>query len=339
MGGGFVGLAVISLLVNLIQVIWFYRLLRITLFRPQWHWDWPLQKSMFQMSGPLMINHLLATIFWRIDIWLLRPLAGGLSVGLYSVGLKYLDGLNFIPSLFTLAIFPLMSRYARSDSNNLLRSYVLSLRLLVMISLPLAMAIFVLAEPLVLIVGGGQYLDVSKTLRIFGREWQVQGGSDLALRVIIWSIPIGFVNSVTQYVLIAVHQQRYLTRAFLMGVTFNIIGNLLLIPGLGYVGAALTTILSELCLLFPFYFSVRRHVGHVPWVSIFAGPLLATLAMGAAIYGLIGIGVNIWPATVVGGFVYLIALYLSGALRAEDMALVGSALPLGPLRRLLPASG
>ena len=28
----------------------------------------------------------------------------------------------------------------------------------------------------------------------------------------IWSIPIGFVNSVTQYVLIAVNQQRFLTR-------------------------------------------------------------------------------------------------------------------------------
>ena len=57
-----------------------------------------------------MINHLLATIFWRIDIWILRPLAGAVSVGLYSVGLKYLDGLNIIPSMFTMALFPLMSR-------------------------------------------------------------------------------------------------------------------------------------------------------------------------------------------------------------------------------------
>ena len=47
-----------------------------------------------------MINHLLATIFWRIDVWILRPIAGAAAVGLYSIGLKYLDGLNIIPSVF-----------------------------------------------------------------------------------------------------------------------------------------------------------------------------------------------------------------------------------------------
>ena len=36
--------------------------------------------------GPLMINHLLATIFWRIDVWILRPLAGAASV--WASGLR-----------------------------------------------------------------------------------------------------------------------------------------------------------------------------------------------------------------------------------------------------------
>ena len=47
-------------------------------------------------------------------------MAGSAAVGLYSIGLKYLDGLNIIPSMFTMAIFPLMSRFARSERNNLL---------------------------------------------------------------------------------------------------------------------------------------------------------------------------------------------------------------------------
>ncbi|RIK35943.1 MAG: hypothetical protein DCC55_28835, partial [Chloroflexi bacterium] len=85
LGYGFVGLATVSLLVNVIQVLWFARLLRVTLFRPEWRWDWSLQRWMLPVSGPLMVNHLLATIFWRIDIWILRPLAGEASVGLYSV--------------------------------------------------------------------------------------------------------------------------------------------------------------------------------------------------------------------------------------------------------------
>ena len=126
LGWGIVGLAWVALVVNLVQLIWLFWLVSSTLFKPQWRWDWPLQKWMLSTSGPLMVNHLLATIFWRIDIWLLRPLVGAASVGLYSAALKYLDGLNIIPSTFTLAIFPLMSRFAKQEGAALLRSYTLA---------------------------------------------------------------------------------------------------------------------------------------------------------------------------------------------------------------------
>jgi O-antigen/teichoic acid export membrane protein len=245
------------------------------------------------------------------------------------VGLKYLDGLNIVPSVFTMAVFPLMSRYAREGGNTLLRAYVLSLRLLVILSLPIALVITFLAEPLVWLVGGAQYLNVPETARIFGREFTFVGGSDLALRVIIWSIPIGFVNSVTQYVLIAVNQQHYLTRAFIFGVLFNVVGNLLVIPSLGYVGAALVTILSELGLLFPFYWSVRHHVGIVPWVSVFVRPGLALALMAAATVGLIWFDVNLWVATALGVVVYAAALALMGVFRGEEMQALRRRLPEG----------
>jgi O-antigen/teichoic acid export membrane protein len=339
LGYGFVGLAAISLLVNVIQTFWFYRLLRTTLFKPQWQWDGALQRSMLRNSGPLMINHLLATIFWRIDVWILSPLAGAVSVGLYSVGLKYLDGLNIIPSIFTMAIFPLMSRYAKREGDSLLRAYVLSLRLLLLISLPIAMTITCLAEPLAYVVGGAKFLNVPETFRLGSWTFSYLGGSDLALRVIIWSIPIGFVNSVTQYVLIAVNQQHYLTRAFIIGVIFNVVGNLLLVPGTGYIGASVVTILSEFSLLFPFYYSVRRNVGVVPWFSLVIPPAVAVALMGGAIYGLRSTGLNLWLSVVAGLLVYGLTLLLSGALRGEDLAVVGRALPLGPLRRVLPVGG
>jgi O-antigen/teichoic acid export membrane protein len=334
LGWGYVGLAAVALGVNVLQVLWLYVLLRSTLFKPQWKWDWSLQRWMFGVSGPLMINHLLATIFWRIDIWILRPIAGAAAVGLYSIGLKYLDGLNIIPSMFTMAVFPLMSRFARSENSNLLRSYVISMRLLTIISLPIAMAVTFLATPLVFLVGGAQYLDVPGEFRIFGQVIPYVGGADLAFQVIIWSIPIGFVNSVTQYVLIAANQQRILTRAFILGVVFNVTGNLILIPSLGYVGAALATILSEFSLLIPFYLIVRRTVGVVPWVSIYAPPLLSVAVMGVVTYGLIQFGVNVWAAAPIGVTAYLASLPLTGAFRGEDMAAIVRLLPIGPLRRL-----
>jgi O-antigen/teichoic acid export membrane protein len=105
-----------------------------------------------------MINHLLATIFFRIDILLLKPLKGDTVVGYYGAALKYIDGLIVIPSFFTMAIFPLMSRYATSARESLLRAYVLSLRLLLMLALPVAIGTPFIARELILILGGGEYL-------------------------------------------------------------------------------------------------------------------------------------------------------------------------------------
>ena len=333
LGWGFVGLAIVSLAMNLLQMLWLALLVRRILFRPLWRWDWPLQRWMLGESGPLMINHLLATIFWRIDLWILRPLAGAFSVGIYSASLKYLDGLNIIPSTFTFAIFPLMSRYAKREGEGLLRSYALSLRLLLLVSLPLALTITALAEPLIYILGGSEFLNVPSSVTLLGREISYRGGSTLALQVIIWSIPIGFVNSVTQYVLIAVNQQRYLTRAFILGVVFNVVGNLLVIPRFGYIGAAIVTILSEFSLLIPFYWSVRRHVGRVDWGDLLWRPVVALGGMAGTIYGLAGVGVSVWLGVGLGWIVYGLLFWLLGGFQGEDMAVVARALPVGRWRR------
>jgi O-antigen/teichoic acid export membrane protein len=188
------------------------------------------------------------------------------------------------------------------------------------------------ARDLVYLIGGAEYLDVAETFHFFGRAVTVPwGGSALALRVIIWSIPIGFVNSITQYVLIAVNQQRYLTKAFIIGVLFNVVGNLIFIPSFGYIGAAVVTIFSEFSLLFPFYASVKRHVGLVPWLSIFWGPLVAVTLMGVTAYGLITVGMNPWGAAGVGLIGYLVGLLVTGVFNHRDMAVVRQAVGLGRL--------
>ncbi len=207
------------------------------------------------------------------------------------------------------------------------------MRMLLMVSFPIAAAVTFLATPLVYIVGGAQYVNVPLDLTLFGKTVTIMGGSDLALRILIWSIPIGYVNSVTQYVLIAVNQQHFLTRAFLLGVSFNVVGNLIAIPRFGYVGAAVVTILSEFSLLFPFYYSVRKHVGVVPWLSIVGPAAGATVVMIGSILLQTHMGVGVWVAVAVGAVVYALALIPLGAFRGEDMDIVLQKIPFIRSRR------
>jgi O-antigen/teichoic acid export membrane protein len=151
----------------------------------------------------------------------------------------------------------------------------------------------------------------------------------------IWFLPFSFVNSVTQYVLIAIDQQRFLTKAFLIGVTFNVVANLIAIPLFSYKGAAVVTVLSELALLIPFYWAVRKHLGPLPWMSLIWQPALASLVMAGAMWLLRGIP---WPLLIpVGGLVYGVVLARCGVSRQPDMGLLLRAIPLDRLRARLAA--
>jgi O-antigen/teichoic acid export membrane protein len=341
---GFVGLAWVSLVMNLVQTIWLYLVLRRKVLprepkglsppdhatgsdaeeaaRPQRApgLSWPLQRYMLRESGPLMINNLLASIFWRIDLWVLKAFAGAAAVGIFSAGVKYLDGLNVIPSYFTLAIFPLMSRYAQAGKESLSRAYRLAVQLLFMVSLPIAVFVTFASTTLIRILGGAAYLPDSAT----------------ALSIMIWSVPIGFINSVTQYALIAVNQQRFLTRAFVIGVVFTTVANLALVPRYGYVASAAILIPAELSLFIPFYWAVRRHVTPMPWFSLLWRPGVAAALDAAVIWGLDRAGVPQVLAWIAGFLIYLAMLLALGAFRGEEFDVIKSRLP--GFRRRSPRS-
>ena len=310
-GLGFVGLAGVSVVVNLLSATILFYLMREKLLRPHWEEiDLGFQRKMLGVSYPLMINHLLATIFFRIDVLILQPLQGDAVVGWYGAAYKYIDGLNIVPAYFTMALFPLMSRYAESSRENLVRTYVLSVRLLLIVSLPLAVAITFSARELILILGGAEYLPHSM----------------IALQLLIWSIPIGFINSVTQYALIAIDQQRFLTWAFIIGVAFNVAGNIVLIPIYGYRAAAVITVLSEIVLLIPFYYCVRKNLSAIPWLDIFWRPSLAAAIMAATLWGL-GLYTGLL-ALPIGIVAYGAALTFLGAFGPEEREIMRRMLPL-----------
>jgi len=150
---------------------------------------------------------------------------------------------------------------------------------------------------------------------------------------LIWYMPVGFINSVTHYVLIAINQQRFLTKAFVFGAAFNILTNLLLIPRYGYVAAAAVTALSEVALFVPFYYCVRKNLTHLPWPDILSRPVIAAGLMAAGLWLLRGTTVLL--AIPVAAAIYLGALVALGTFRQPDVALVLDLLP-ARLRRHLP---
>ncbi len=303
-GWGIVGLAGMSVVINLITLTILTLLSTRFFFRPAWEPDAALRREMVRESWPLMVNHLLATVFYKGDVVLLEANRGSTEVGWYSFGYKILDVYNIVPARFTMAIFPVVSRQAHEDRAALMRFYRLGVKLLFTLALPLAVVTTLIARELVLVLGSSAYLPHSQ----------------IALQIMIWSIPFGWINSLTNYVLIALDRQRYLTKAYLLAVAFNVGANLVFIPRYGYPASAVITILSEAVLLLPFAWGIRREVGSVGWWSIIRTPLLAVAVAGGVAVMLLPL--SRWGAALGAGIVYPIVLWRAGLLTDEEERLL-----------------
>src|SRR2546422_826069 len=151
-------------------------------------------------SWPLFVNQLLQGLFFKIDALLLPALAGTAAAGVYAAAYKVSEGAGIVSSSFTLALFPRLAR-----ATDFAAAYRLALRVLLQVSFPLAAGIALLAEPIVAVVGGRDYLP----------------DSAVALAILICYLPLSYANGLTQYVLIAAGRQRLLTGAFVAALIFN----------------------------------------------------------------------------------------------------------------------
>ncbi|MCZ7539239.1 MAG: flippase [Anaerolineae bacterium] len=315
LGWGVVGLAGGAVLTNVVTLAalgWLARPLARGVFAERL--DGALLRGMIGASWPLMINHLLATVFFKIDIVLMEAINGNTIVGQYSTAYKWLDALNIIPAFLTMALLPVMARQAHEDRAALRRNYTLAVKLLVIVALPLAVMTTFIAAPLIRVLGGAEYLPA--------------GG--IALQIMIWSIPIGWINSVTNYVIVALDRQRTLTLAFAVGVIFNVAANLIFLPAYSYRAAAVIHILSEATLFVAFYWIIHQEIGGMGWRRALIRPALAAL-------GLLGVTLALWQVAPLAGLLLSPLVYGAGllALRPfgpEELARVAPLLP-GRLRR------
>jgi O-antigen/teichoic acid export membrane protein len=317
MGYSFVGLAAVSILTNLITLI-FLTLLAMRHFQLSgpWQIDWPLQRHMLRLGYPLMLIHLLQTVFISSDVILLRQINGEEVVGWYSSAYKWFNALQIIPSFFTLALFPIISREVKNALDSARRMYTMSLKLMMLLAIPIAAVIAYLAFPLVRLVGGVEFLPHGA----------------IALQIVIWSIPIGWLNSVTNYVLIALGLESKQPRAFTIAVAFNIITNLIFLPTFSYRAAAVTTVLSEVVLLLLFHYYLRQKMPGVPWGQLVTKPLILTTIMLTAM--ILGYQLHLIVGLVLGLIIYPAGLFLLHIIGPDERQILQTILPAPIATRL-----
>lgn len=322
LGFGILGLAWAAVAVSTCTALIYLGLQLRDFFRPTLTWDGPLLRQIVPTALPLMLNTLLGVVFFRFDIFIIRAFGGAQSdllVQQYSTPYTILGIALILPPVITFAVFPLLARRAAGERAALVGAQNRTLQALLLLAFPVAMGITLLAPDLILIFTRSNFPDYNPV-------------AIHVLAILAWFLPLSFVNGLIQYVLIAINQQRSITRAFLIGAAFNLSANLAAIgwlslnvdPQWGLYAASVITILSEVALFLVFRPLLRREGLTPPLWALAWRPLLAALAMGVAMAGVRWLAPGLWGAVIaalVAVPVYGGALWLLGAFGAEERAL------------------
>jgi O-antigen/teichoic acid export membrane protein len=326
-GSGIVGLGVTSLVITVATAGAFVALARRSGLPITAAWPRTDLLELLRDSVPLMLNNLLNSVFFRIDVQVLGAW-GRSTVGQYASAYKIIDGVGGISSSFILALFPMLSRRAGAEGSPdtaFGRVYALALTLLVTVAMPVAGLLTWVATPL--------------SEALWGRAFLPE--SAIALQILIWFLPLSFVNGLTQYVLIALGLQARITVAFAVAAIFNLVANLVLVPTYGYVAAAATTIATEVVLLVPFALAISTRLPFRPLVMACVRPLPAAMIAGgvllvgeAAIQSAVPTHDAItsalpahdamfeWATVIAAGITYPLALWATRALAPDDLDLM-----------------
>lgn len=293
-------LALAGTLLNGVLLWWLQRRL---LFRAPRIWDSALAGRLLREGFPLLLNGLLLAVFFRFDILIMRAVSDVAEVGRYDAAYKLINLTQIIPPYFVAALFPVLAQRAANDIPGLVRAYRSALVALQQLAWPAALLTTVLASDLIGLVGGREFLP----------------GAASALTVLIWYLPLSYANGVVQYVLIAVHRQRAITVAFMVGAALNLGLNVLLIPQYGALAAAGVTISTEIVLLLAFARALHRAELPLPLVAAAWRPALGALAGLLAAYFVSPTGG--WLAALAAAAVYGVVLWASGGVGPEERAL------------------
>ncbi|MEK7189283.1 MAG: flippase [Patescibacteria group bacterium] len=247
-----------------------------------------------------------------IDSILLKNLVGDEAVGLYAIPAKIVFTFPFIALAVTAAVYPAMSHYAVESKDRLQSVFLRTLQLLLTVSLPISVGIFLLAGPIVT------------------RIWPEFAASIPALKILIWAVVFLYIEFPFGSLLNATGHERANTANRGIQLALFVALNLILIPYYGFMGAVYAALFSSVVIVFLGWIAARRIVPvfTLRFTASLAKLLIASSLMGLAVYYLRGeySFLIIIPVAVV---LYGMLLLLLRAYSGEDWRWLKSVLQMG----------
>jgi O-antigen/teichoic acid export membrane protein len=208
--------------------------------------DVPFLMRLLKRSLPLFGAIAMTTIYTNADTLIIGRMLGPEAVGFYQGAYKFLFVFQSV-NLLNTAFFPQLSIYVKSGNHLALRRLHRGITLFtICILLPAALMAILLATPIITLIYGEKMLPAIEPMKFL-----IGAGVVYFLRVYMGNM------------LIAQDRQKFMFAAVGVGLVFNIVLNISLIPVYGFVTGGVALLISEIIICGLMWIYTQRGATHV----------------------------------------------------------------------------
>ena len=268
---------------------------------PVWdlHWFRDI-KSQVIYFGLFMI---FGTLFFTLDTILLSFWKGDYQVGVYQAVFRIIAITLVIPDIAINTLLPTLTRFYVVDKDKWRRMGLLASKTLFFIALLLGFVIIFSAEEIItLAYGKGKFIEAIPILKIFGGVIIIRYSAEIPALMLTTS-----------------HRQSVRTVLVILATIINVGLNSFAIPKFNALGAAYTSLLTNLLVGISYFIASRRDIKWgvfsterlIPFLTIFVGSVIILIFSIPLWIGIIGVFV-----------IYTVAVYYAGFNSQEKVILL-----------------
>lgn len=224
---GFWGLVLAKVVTRAIWIILAYRAIKL---KHKWELDISLMKEMLKFGFPLQLQYILQFAYSKVDTLIVGSFLGTSGIALYDVARKIPDSLDQLFSVFITVYFPLSANVYSTEKKEK-TDYIInnSVRLLSVFAFFATLVTVFFGKDIIILLFSEEYLPV---------YW--------ALVLLMVGFALQMVESILGYSLVAIGEPDKPLYINIVRAVVSIIGNLVILPIMGFTGAAVIYILGNI---------------------------------------------------------------------------------------------
>lgn len=251
-------------------------------------------RHLLRVGLPVGISGVLVIAYARIDQVLVFQLAGSEEAGLYGAVYHVLQQAHFLPTSVLTTLAPIIAASWPGNRARMTRAVRSAAEILTIVSLGAVAVAIVTAEPLITLVFGEEFAPAAPALPVLGGAFVL--------------ICYGYL---TGNLLLVLGQQRKMVVVAVLALIANVVGNVLLIPSTGFMGAAWITLVTEAVVIALSFLFIARALGlrrpspgRLPHIALAAVMLLLVMlgvdALGAPLVVELAVACLVYPVLLLG---------------------------------------